>query len=88
MRKPLTDPKLTMIAGDVTEAGGWTKECCSCQKIDGVVVALGGKTKDVGDTMLEVLQCIKAEPNNVKRIAVVTSIGTATRKVKPSFQRS
>lgn len=47
--------------------------------IDGVIVALGGKTADVGDTMLtdgtrNVINAMKA--NNVKRLAVITSIGT------------
>ena len=46
--------------------------------IDGVIVALGGKTSDVGDSMLTdgtnaVMSAMKAK--GVKRIAVVTSIG-------------
>lgn len=46
--------------------------------VDGVVVALGGKTSDVGDTMLtdgtnNVIQAMKAK--DIKRLSVVTSIG-------------
>jgi hypothetical protein len=46
--------------------------------VDGVIVALGGKTSDVGDTMLtvgtkNVMSAMKSK--GVKRIAVVTSIG-------------
>ena len=52
--------------------------------IDGVVVALGGKTSDVGDTMLtdgtnNVMAAMKAK--GVKRISVVTSIGAGDSKV-------
>merc|ERR1719152_957944 len=46
--------------------------------VTGVVVALGGKTKDVGPTMLEdgtanIISAMKA--NGVTRISVVTTIG-------------
>lgn len=46
--------------------------------VTGVVVALGGKTKDVGATMLQdgtanIIAAMKA--NDVKRISVVTTIG-------------
>jgi len=47
--------------------------------ISGVIVALGGKTKDVGPTMLtDGTSCIVSAMKNkstAKRIAVVTSIG-------------
>lgn len=49
--QPLSDPKLTMIAGDVTKMADVQKVFAS-GAVDGVVVALGGKTKDVGDSML------------------------------------
>merc|ERR1712087_2398 len=56
--------------------------------IDGVVVALGGKTSDVGDTMLtdgtkNIMSAMKA--NNVKRIAVVTSIGAGDSSGQAPF---
>jgi uncharacterized protein YbjT (DUF2867 family) len=85
--KPLTDPKLTMIAGDVTKQADVDKVFAAA-KIDGVVVALGGKTKDVGDTMLTdgtstVIKAMKA--NDVKRIAVVTSIGAGDSESQAPF---
>ena len=50
----------------------------SCSQVTGVVVARGGKTKDVGATMLQdgtanIVAACKA--NDVKRISVVTTIG-------------
>jgi nucleoside-diphosphate-sugar epimerase len=85
--KPLTDPKLTMIAGDVTKQADVDKVFAAA-KIDGVVVALGGKTKDVGTSMLtegtsNVINAMKA--NNVKRIAVVTSIGAGDSESQAPF---
>lgn len=57
-------------------------------KIDGVIVALGGKTSDVGDTMLtdgtnNIMSAMK--DNGVKRIAVVTSIGAGDSKDQAPF---
>lgn len=56
--------------------------------IDGVIVALGGKTSDVGDTMLTVgtnniMSSMKQK--GVKRIAVVTSIGAGNSKDQAPF---
>jgi nucleoside-diphosphate-sugar epimerase len=84
--KPLTDPKLTMIAGDVTNKADVAK--VFEQSIDGVVVALGGKTKDVGETMLTdgtktVIDAMKAK--GVKRLAVVTSIGAGDSESQAPF---
>ena len=48
------------------------------QDVEGVVIALGGKTKDVGPTMLtDGTKCVidACKKYGVKRIAVVTSIG-------------
>ena len=58
------------------------------QPIDGVVVALGGKTKEVGNTMLtdgteNVIDAMKEK--GVKRIAVVTSIGAGDSKDQAPF---
>lgn len=83
----LTDPKLTMIAGDVTNQADVDKVFAS-GKIDGVVIALGGKTSDVGDTMLTdgtttVINAMKA--NNVKRVSVVTSIGAGDSENQAPF---
>eukprot|EP00977_Amphora_coffeiformis_P000177 scaffold48_cov161-Amphora_coffeaeformis.AAC.25 len=84
--KPLTDPKLTMIAGDVTKKADVDK--IFEQDIDGVVVALGGKTADVGETMLtdgtkNVIAAMKEK--GVKRLVVVTSIGAGDSKDQAPF---
>lgn len=84
--KPLTDPKLTMIAGDVTKKADVDK--IFEQKIDGVVVALGGKTSEVGETMLtdgtkNVIAAMKE--NGVKRLVVVTSIGAGDSENQAPF---
>lgn len=84
----IEDPKLTIIGGDVTKLEDVEKVFTSGKKIDGVVVALGGKTKDVGDTMLtdgtkNVIDAMKA--NGVKRLAVVTSIGAGDSENQAPF---
>ena len=85
--QPLVDPNLTMIAGDVTKAADVQKVFAN-RKIDGVIVALGGKTAEVGETMLtdgtnNIIQAMKA--NNVKRLAVVTSIGAGDSENQAPF---
>jgi nucleoside-diphosphate-sugar epimerase len=58
------------------------------QDVEGVVVALGGKTKDVGPTMLtDGTSCIinACKKYGVKRIAVVTSIGVGDSKDQAPF---
>jgi nucleoside-diphosphate-sugar epimerase len=85
--KPLTDPKLILIGGDVTKQSD-VDQVFAAAKIDGVIVALGGKTADVGDTMLtdgtkNIITAMKA--NNVKRIAVVTSIGVGDSESQAPF---
>jgi nucleoside-diphosphate-sugar epimerase len=75
--KPLDEPNLTMIAGDVTNKDDVAKVFAG-QDVDGVIIALGGKTADVGETMLTdgtntVIAAMKEK--GVKRLAVVTSIG-------------
>jgi nucleoside-diphosphate-sugar epimerase len=84
--KPLTDPKLTLLAGDVTNKADVDKVFEN--DIDGVIVALGGKTKDVGDTMLtdgtkNIIAAMKEK--GVKRIAVVTSIGAGDSENQAPF---
>jgi nucleoside-diphosphate-sugar epimerase len=81
-------PNLTLIAGDVTKMSDVEKVFDTSKPIDGVVVALGGKTSDVGDTMLtdgteNVIKAMKS--NNVKRLAVVTSIGTGDSENQAPF---
>jgi len=73
----ITDDKLTLIGGDVTNPSD-VEKVFEAGPIDGVVVALGGKTSDVGDTMLtvgttNVINSMKEK--GIKRLSVVTSIG-------------
>ena len=84
--QPLTDDKLTMIAGDVTKKADVDKIFET--DIDGVIVALGGKTSDVGETMLtdgtkNVIAAMKEK--GVKRLAVVTSIGAGDSENQAPF---
>lgn len=84
---PLTDPNLTMIKGDVTRAADVAK-VFEAATIDGVVVALGGKTSDVGETMLtdgtkNIINSMKEK--DVKRLAVVTSIGAGDSENQAPF---
>jgi len=86
--KPLKDPKLTVIGGDVTKKEDVAKVFAAAPQIDGVVVALGGKTSDVGDTMLRVgtqniIDAMKEK--GVKRLSVVTSIGTGDSENQAPF---
>ena len=48
--QPLNDAKLKVIQGSVTDADAVESVFASRSDITGVVVALGGKTKDVGKT--------------------------------------
>mmetsp|Transcript_23981 Transcript_23981/g.40744 ORF Transcript_23981/g.40744 Transcript_23981/m.40744 type:complete len:281 (-) Transcript_23981:550-1392(-) len=84
---PLTDEKLTLIGGDVTKMED-VEKVFEAGEIDGVIVALGGKTSDVGDTMLttgtsNVIEAMKAK--GVKRLAVITSIGTGDSENQAPF---
>eukprot|EP00522_Entomoneis_paludosa_P003250 CAMPEP_0172470932 /NCGR_PEP_ID=MMETSP1065-20121228/67549_1 /TAXON_ID=265537 /ORGANISM="Amphiprora paludosa, Strain CCMP125" /LENGTH=279 /DNA_ID=CAMNT_0013229007 /DNA_START=81 /DNA_END=920 /DNA_ORIENTATION=+ len=79
--------KLTLIAGDVTKAEDVAK-VFAAGPIDGVVIALGGKTSDVGDTMLRdgtgnVVNAMKEA--GVKRLSVVTSIGAGDSENQAPF---
>mmetsp|Transcript_25676 Transcript_25676/g.32366 ORF Transcript_25676/g.32366 Transcript_25676/m.32366 type:complete len:288 (-) Transcript_25676:210-1073(-) len=85
--KTLTDPNLTMIGGSVTNPADVAKVFES-GPIDGVIVGLGGKTSDVGDTMLtdgtiNIMNAMKEK--DVKRIAVITSIGAGDSKDQAPF---
>lgn len=84
--KPLTDPKLSVIGGDVTKRADVEK--VFERKVDGVIIALGGKTSDVGETMLtdgtkNVIDVMKEK--GVKRLAVITSIGTGDSENQAPF---
>jgi nucleoside-diphosphate-sugar epimerase len=84
--KPLTDPNLKVIAGDVTKKADVDKVFES--DIDGVIIALGGKTSDVGETMLtdgtkNIIAAMKEK--GVKRLAVVTSIGAGDSESQAPF---
>lgn len=84
--KTLENPNLTMIAGDVTKKNDVDKVFES--NVDGVIIALGGKTADVGETMLtdgtqNVIAAMKEK--GVKRLAVVTSIGAGDSEDQAPF---
>jgi len=69
--------KLTVTQGSVTNKAD-VDAVFEGKGVTGVVVALGGKTKDVGPTMLQdgtanIIAACKS--NGVKRISVVTTIG-------------
>lgn len=86
--QPFSNSKLTVIAGDVTKPQDVDKVFAAAPKVDGVIVALGGKTSDVGDTMLTVgtNNIIRAmKEKGVKRIAVVTSIGAGDSERQAPF---
>jgi len=77
--KLFEDPNLTVIKGDVTNQKDVDKVFAYSKDISGVIVALGGKTKDVGPTMLTdgtsaIVDSMK-RLSKAKRISVVTSIG-------------
>jgi putative NADH-flavin reductase len=72
-----TNDKMNVVQGSVTNRADVDK-VFEGQDVTGVVVALGGKTSDVGKTMLQdgtanIVAACKA--NGVKRISVVTTIG-------------
>jgi len=74
---PFGSDKLSVAQGSVTNKAD-VDAVFEGKSVTGVVVALGGKTKDVGPTMLQdgtanIIEACKA--NGVKRIAVVTTIG-------------
>jgi len=85
--EPLTSPNLTLIGGSVTSPSDVAK-VFSSSSIDGVIVALGGKTSDVGETMLtdgtnNIINAMKE--SGCRRLAVVTSIGAGDSKDQAPF---
>lgn len=76
--KPFNNKDLTVFQGSVTVESDVERVLQSVSDLCGVVVALGGKTKDVGPTMLtdgttNIINAMKK--TSAKRISVVTSIG-------------
>lgn len=85
--QPLTNPNLKVIQGSVVNMGD-VRAAFESDDIVGVVVALGGKTSDVGKTMLtdgtrNVIEAMKAK--GVKRVAVITSIGAGDSEGQAPF---
>jgi len=79
--KPFNHDSLKVIEGDATNPQDVQKVFST--HIDSVIIALGGKTADVGETMLTdstnlVIDAMKT--NGVKRMAVISSIGVGDSK--------
>lgn len=82
----ISDPKLTVVKGDVTKLED--VENVIKKGLTGVIVSLGGKTADVGETMLTdgTTQIIAAMKKvGAKRIAVVSSIGVGDSENQAPF---
>eukprot|EP00752_Nemacystus_decipiens_P015514 g13843.t1 len=84
---PLTSDKLKTVKGTVTDLDD-VRTVFADGDITGVVVALGGKTKDVGKTMLtegtrNIITAMKEK--GVKRVAAVTSIGAGDSEQQAPF---
>lgn len=81
------DPALTTIQGSVDSIAD-VEKVFAAGGVDGVIIALGGKTKDVGPTMLtdgtaNIIEMMKKY--DVKRVSVVTSIGAGDSKDQAPF---
>ena len=87
--KVLSDPNLKVITGDVTNYDSVKATLDAAEdEIAGVAIALGGKTKEVGKTMLtdgtrNIVEAMKEK--QIKRCAVVTSIGTGDSEKQAPF---
>jgi nucleoside-diphosphate-sugar epimerase len=76
---PIDSPNLQVLKGDVMNPSDVDKLFDADTSISGVIVALGGRTKDVGPTMLStgtknIIDSMKRK-SKAKRISTVTSIG-------------
>lgn len=76
--QPLVNDNLIVLKGDVTNQAD-VDSVFDTAAVDSVIVTLGGKTKDVGPTMLSsgtscIIDAMKRK-SNAKRIAVLTAIG-------------
>lgn len=87
--KVFTDPNLKIIQGTVTDKSAVQATLDAAEdEIAGVAIALGGKTKEVGKTMLtdgtrNIIEAMKEKA--VKRVAVVTSIGAGDSEKQAPF---
>uniref|UniRef100_A0A7S1TBA0 NAD(P)-binding domain-containing protein n=1 Tax=Tetraselmis chuii TaxID=63592 RepID=A0A7S1TBA0_9CHLO len=82
----LESERLTVVQGNVTVQSDVDKVISD--DVDGVVIALGGKTKDVGPTMLtDGTRCVinAMQAKGVKRVSVVTSIGAGDSEKQAPF---
>jgi len=85
---PITGDSLNVVQGDVTVQADVDAVFEGMEGITGAVVALGGKTKDVGPTMCtDGTACVieACKKYGVKRIAVVTSIGAGDSENQAPF---
>eukprot|EP00629_Pelagomonadales_sp_RCC1024_P003559 CAMPEP_0119262334 /NCGR_PEP_ID=MMETSP1329-20130426/2096_1 /TAXON_ID=114041 /ORGANISM="Genus nov. species nov., Strain RCC1024" /LENGTH=262 /DNA_ID=CAMNT_0007261969 /DNA_START=90 /DNA_END=875 /DNA_ORIENTATION=+ len=85
--EPAEDANLFKFKGTVDSAAD-VEKVFESGDVEGVIIALGGKTKDVGPTMLEDgTRCIidAMKKYNVKRVSVVTSIGAGDSKDQAPF---
>ena len=83
----VTSDKLFKFKGSVDVAAD-VEKVFEGGDVEGVIIALGGKTKDVGPTMLTdgsaiIIDAMKKY--DVKRVAVVTSIGAGDSKDQAPF---
>ena len=87
--QPIADDKLVTVTGTVTSQADVDKAFAAAPSpVTGVVVALGGKTADVGETMLtDGTKCVieAMKKNSVKRVSVVTSIGAGDSENQAPF---
>ncbi|CAM9154129.1 unnamed protein product [Ectocarpus sp. 12 AP-2014] len=84
---PLSNKNLKTVQGTVTDLDD-VRKVFSNGPITGVAIALGGKTKDVGTTMLtdgtsNIITAMKEK--GVKKVATVTSIGTGDSEKQAPF---
>lgn len=84
---PLANDNLKTVQGSVTELDD-VRKVFADGDVDGVVVALGGKTADVGKTMLtdgttNIITAMKEA--GISRVAVVTSIGAGDSEKQAPF---
>jgi putative NADH-flavin reductase len=83
----LESDRIKVVKGSVTNYDD-VEKAFEGNDVTSVIVALGGKTKDVGKTMLtdgttNIIKVMKAR--NVKRISVVTSIGAGDSQNQAPF---
>jgi nucleoside-diphosphate-sugar epimerase len=86
----IDDANLVKIQGDVTKQDQVDALFAANPDISGVIVALGGRTKSVGPSMLNdgttcIINAMK-KLSNAKRISVVTSIGVGDSAGKAPFK--